>query len=136
MTVWASGPSYGLTVAGLPVVRIAGGNASVWRYARLATDASWKTIKRLVSSRHLILNPPPTFSHSENADWISFVFSSFGKPVKDKIRVTDAERPEVEAIDMFESEKIENKGDKNELKLSKKIGGRAESRIRKQAVDN
>lgn len=84
-----------------------------------------------MSSRHLILNPPPTFSHSENADWISFVFSSFGKPVKDKIRVTDAERPEVEAIDMFESE---NKGDKNELKLSKKIGGKTESRIREQAV--
>lgn len=44
------------------------------------------------------------FSHSENADWISFVFNSFEKPVKNKIRVTEAERPEVEAIDMLESE--------------------------------
>lgn len=39
MTVCASGPSYGLMVAEIPVVddvRIGGGNASVVRYARLA----------------------------------------------------------------------------------------------------
>jgi hypothetical protein len=62
------------------------------------TEASWKTIKRLVSSFHLILNPPLTVSHSENADWISFVLSSFGNPVKERIRVTEAERPESEAV--------------------------------------
>jgi len=55
------------------------------------TVASWKTIKRLVSSIHLILNPPPTFSHSEKAVWISLVFSSFGKPVRERMRVTQAE---------------------------------------------
>lgn len=81
----------------------------MWRYARLATEASWKTIKRLVSSLHFILNPPPMFSHSENADWMSFVFSSFAKPVKDKMRVTDADRPDVEADAMFKQEKMENK---------------------------
>jgi len=39
------------------------------------------------------LNPPLTVSHSENADWISLVLSSFGKPVKERIRVTEAESP-------------------------------------------
>ena len=53
--------------------------------------ASWKTIKRLVSSIHLILNPPPTFSHSVKAVWISLVFSSFGNPVRERMRVTQAE---------------------------------------------
>ena len=60
-------------------------------------DASWKTIKRLVSSLHLILNPPLALSHSENADWMSFVLSSFGNPVKDKMRVTEAESPDKDA---------------------------------------
>lgn len=55
------------------------------------TVASWKTIKRLVSSIHLILNPPPTLSHSAKADWISLVFSSFGNPVRERMRVTQAE---------------------------------------------
>lgn len=49
------------------------------------------------------------FSHSENADWMSFVFSSFAKPVKDKMRVTDADRPDVEADAMFEQEKMGDK---------------------------
>jgi hypothetical protein len=53
--------------------------------------ASWKTIKRLVSSIHLILNPPPTLSHSAKAVWISLVFNSFGKPVRERMRVTQAE---------------------------------------------
>jgi hypothetical protein len=57
----------------------------------LPTVASWKTIKRLVSSIHLILNPPPTPSHSVKAVWISLVFNSFGKPVRERIRVTQAE---------------------------------------------
>lgn len=103
LTVWitacASGPSYGLMVAETPAddVRMGGGLAIVLRYARFATEASWKTIKRLVSSLHLILNPPLMLSHSAKADWMSFVFSSFGKPVKDKMRVTEAESPESDA---------------------------------------
>jgi len=80
------------------VVKIAGGKATVCRYARLATAASWNTIKRLVSSFHLILNPPLWFSYSENADWMSFVFNSFGKPVKKRMRVTEADKPDVAAI--------------------------------------
>ena len=77
------------------------GCAQVWCvYDAVPTEASWKTINRLVSSLHLILNPPATFSHSEKAAWMSFVLSSLAKPVKDRIRVTEAERPEVEA-DMF-----------------------------------
>lgn len=40
------------------------------------------------------------FSHSANAVWMSFVLSSFGKPLKERMRVTAAERPEVEAEDM------------------------------------
>lgn len=40
-------------------------------------------------------------SHSEKAAWMSFVLSSLAKPVRDKIRVTDAESPEVEAEDIF-----------------------------------
>jgi len=70
MTAWASGPSYGLIVADLEDVgelKTVGGDARVCRYALLAVAASAKTIKRLVSSRHLILNPPLTFSHSANA---------------------------------------------------------------------
>lgn len=85
ITVCASGPSYGLMVADSPVVddvRMAGGKATVFRYARLATAASWKTINRLVSSLHFILKPPDMDSYSEKAAWISFVFNSFGKPVR------------------------------------------------------
>jgi len=37
-----------------------------------------------------------TPSYSEKADWISFVFSSLGKPVRKRMRVTEAERPERE----------------------------------------
>lgn len=44
MTVWASDPSYGLMVAELLVVRIAGGNASVWRYARLAVTSTLRIL--------------------------------------------------------------------------------------------
>jgi hypothetical protein len=55
-------------------------------------DASWNTMYKLVSSIHLILKPPLMFSQSEKATLISFVFSSFGKPVKQRIRVTAAER--------------------------------------------
>jgi hypothetical protein len=69
-----------------------GGNAMVWRYARLAMVASWKTMRRLVSSLHLILKPPLTDSHSEKTCWMSFVLSSFGNPVRERMRVTEAER--------------------------------------------
>ncbi len=40
---------------------------------------------------HLILKPPLTLSHSEKAAWMSLVLSSFGKPVRDRMRVTQAE---------------------------------------------
>lgn len=40
---------------------------------------------------HLILKPPLMLSHSEKAAWMSRVLSSFGKPVRDRIRVTQAE---------------------------------------------
>jgi hypothetical protein len=49
-------------------------------------------MRRLVSSLHLILKPPLTDSHSEKADWMSFVLSSLGKPVRERILVTLAER--------------------------------------------
>lgn len=61
------------------------------------TVASLKTISRLVSSIHLILKPPFVFSHSENAAWMSLVLSSFGKPVRERMRVTQAESCEREA---------------------------------------
>lgn len=57
------------------------------------TDGSWKTINRLVSSSHLILNPPFPPSQSAKALWMSFVFNSFGNPLRKRIRVTEAERP-------------------------------------------
>lgn len=76
-------------------------NACEGVYDGVPMEASWKTINRLVSSLHLILNPPPMFSQSENAVWMSFVLSSLAKPVKERMRVTDAERPEVEAADMI-----------------------------------
>jgi hypothetical protein len=64
------------------------------------TEGSWNTIRRLVSSLHLILNPPLRASHSEKAEWMSFVLSSFGNPVRERIRVTEAESPESDvAID-------------------------------------
>jgi hypothetical protein len=46
---------------------IAGGFAIMERYALLATVASAKTMRRLVSSIHFILKPPLAFSHSEKA---------------------------------------------------------------------
>lgn len=55
---------------------------------------SWKTISKLVSSLHLILKPPLTPSHSAKELWISFVLSSLENPVKERMRVTEAERPE------------------------------------------
>lgn len=70
----------------------------------MATDASWKTMSKLVSSLHFILNPPFTLSHSEKADWISFVLSSFENPVKYRIRVTEADNPAsvfVDAISIY-----------------------------------
>ena len=59
--------------------------------SHIPTVASLKTIKRLVSLIHLILKPPFTLSHSENAAWMSLVLSSFGKPVNERMRVTQAE---------------------------------------------
>ena len=59
--------------------------------SHIPTVASLKTIKRLVSLIHLILKPPFTLSHSENAAWMSLVLSSFGKPVRERMRVTQAE---------------------------------------------
>ena len=56
------------------------------------TAASLKTIKRLVSSIHLILNPPRSFSYSAKAAWMSRVLSSGGKPWSDNILVTHADR--------------------------------------------
>lgn len=53
-------------------------------------------MRRLVSSIHLILKPPLAFSHSENAAWMSLVFSSFGKPVNERMRVTQADSCESE----------------------------------------
>jgi len=49
-------------------------------------------MRRLVSSIHLILYPPFSFSYSAKAAWMSLVFSSAGKPLSDKMRVTQAER--------------------------------------------
>ena len=49
-----------------------------------------------MSSIHLISKPPFEFSHSEKAEWMSRVLSSFGKPVKERMRVTDAESWEME----------------------------------------
>ena len=63
---------------------------------RSPVRASTKTMRRLVSSIHLILKPPFEFSHSEKAEWMSRVLSSFGKPVKERMRVTDAESWEME----------------------------------------
>ena len=51
-------------------------------------------MRRLVSSLHFILKPPDMLSYSAKAAWMSFVFNSFGKPVRKRIRVTQAERPE------------------------------------------
>lgn len=85
-------------------------------YDDVPTEASWKTIKRLVSSIHLILKPPPTFSHSENATCMSLVLSSLAKPVRCRMRVTEADSPEVDAEAIFwelskvadTSEKVKN----------------------------
>jgi hypothetical protein len=56
------------------------------------TAASLKTMRRLVSSIHFILNPPRSFSYSAKAAWISRVLSSGGNPCSDKIRVTQADK--------------------------------------------
>ena len=87
--------------------------------------ASWKTIKRLVSSIHLILNPPPTFSHSEKAVWISLVFSSFGKPVRERMRVTQAESwVSEEAMTVKDPERsFRDRGERNDRGLVWKSGG-------------
>ena len=65
----------------------------------IPTAASLKTMRRDVSSFHLILKPPAWLSHSEKADWMSFVLSSLGKPVRERMRVTEAESPASE-VDM------------------------------------
>jgi hypothetical protein len=91
-------------VATIPVVaevRIGGGLASVWRYARFAIEGSWKTMRRLVSSFHLILNPPFIPSYSVKADWMSLVLSSFGNPVRERMRVTEADS-EVSDVDIMD----------------------------------
>ena len=66
------------------------------RYDHSPMVASLKTMSKLVSSIHLILKPPLAFSHSENATWMSLVLSSFGNPVRERIRVTHAESCESE----------------------------------------
>ena len=62
------------------------------RDSHIPTLASAKTRRRLVSLTHLILKPPRTASHSLKAAWMSLVFSSGGKPVRDNIRVTEADK--------------------------------------------
>lgn len=66
------------------------------RKGDIPTVASANTTRRLVSSIHFILNPPLAFSYSEKADWMSRVLSSLGKPVKERMRVTEAESWEME----------------------------------------
>src|SRR5882757_617333 len=58
----------------------------------IPTTGSLKTTRREVSSIHLILKPPRSFSKSARAAWISLVLSSGGKPDRARIRVTQAER--------------------------------------------
>ena len=82
------------------------------------TVASWKTIKRLVSSIHLILNPPPTASHSPKATWISLVFSSLGNPVRDRMRVTQAESW------VSDEAMVDNRSEVKEVKGQEKKGSR------------
>ena len=56
------------------------------------TTGSLKTTRREVSSIHFILKPPRSFSNSAKAAWMSLVLSSGGKPERERIRVTQAER--------------------------------------------
>ena len=80
--------------------------------SHIPTVASLKTIKRLVSLIHLILKPPFTPSHSEKAACISLVLSSFGKPLRDKMRVTQAESWErAAAIEAHEMGDVVEGGD-------------------------
>ena len=76
------------------------------------TVASLNTIKRLVSLIHLILKPPLTLSHSAKAAWISRVLSSLEKPVRERMRVTQAESWErAAAIEAHEMGDVVEGGD-------------------------
>jgi hypothetical protein len=66
--------------------------ATVGETVDAPTTGSLKTTRREVSSIHLILKPPRSFSNSAKAAWMSRVLSSGGKPERERIRVTQAER--------------------------------------------